>query len=552
MPTSNDPAPSDDSGQDGIDHAAQRGRRDADPDHDLSFEISLRRRAEEKVEKAEERFQLMIAAAEDYGFFMMDGDGHVISWNPGARKMFGWNEDEILNKHFRVLFTEEDQQAGVPEQELSTAVEKGAADDDRWHAKKDGTRFWSHGVTTALEDRENRGFVKIVRDLTVQKQQADELEEKNHQLAAANDQKDQFLAVLSHELRNPLAPIRTATELICGEAEQNSNIREACSILRRQVEVMVRLVDDLLDASRITSGKIRLKKAAMDLRQIAEQAVDTCRSLIDEGHQQLSVALADQAVRLSADPVRIEQVIINLLTNAAKYTPDGGRIWLSVEQEQETAVVRVRDTGEGISPEALPNLFTMFSQVARAEDHSHGGMGIGLGLVRSLVEMHGGTVEVRSEGLGKGSEFVVRLPISNEDPQPLEQASPDSPSTAELRVLIVDDNADSARLMAMMLGAMNYQSQAQFSGSEGLKAAEAFRPHVILLDIGMPEMDGYEFARRIREHPELGDVQLIAVTGYGQDVDRKRSEEVGINHHLVKPVERSTLVTLLKDIGQGR
>ena len=552
MPPSNDPTPSDDlPPQEEPGRRAQRSRDDASADEALSVEISLRRRAEEKAEEVERRFQLMITGAEDYAFFMMDGEGCIISWNRGARKLFGWSEKEVLGEHFRVLFPTDAQKAGDPEKELNTAMENGAADDDRWHARKDGSQFWTHGVTTALRDRHVGGFAKIVRDLTVEKRQADQLAEKSRQLAAANDQKDQFLAVLSHELRNPLAPIRTATELICGEAGQHPEIEEACAILQRQVEVMVRLVDDLLDVSRITSGKIRLKKEGVDLREIVDQAVKAARSLIDRRRQQLSLSVPDSPVRLHADPVRIEQVMTNLLTNAAKYTSDGGEIRVALEQQEEMAVVRVRDTGEGISSDVLPNLFTMFAQVDHSKDHSQGGMGIGLALVRSLVEMHGGTIQAHSEGAGQGSEFTVRLPISSEESRPLATPPlPEEASNAVLRVLVVDDNVDSARLMTMMLGAMNYQTRAEFSGSEGLDAARQFRPHVILLDIGMPGMDGYELARRVRSDPELRDVHLVAITGYGQEVDRERSREVGIDHHLVKPVQRSTLTTLLEDIAQ--
>ena len=643
----------------------------------LSVEISLRREAEEKLATMDERFQLMVATAENYGFFLIDLSGRIISWNPGARKIFGWSDEEILNQSFAQLFTEEDRKQGVPDQELQHASEHGAADDDRWHLRKDGSEFWGHGITTALKNDTVQGFAKIVRDLTerkqaeerirqseeqyrslveqvgdyaifrtdtkgrattwnqgvkrvlgfeedefigqdvtprifipedqekhvpqreleeaaktgvanntrwmmkkdgthfyaagmttalkddqgqltgftkvlqdqtAQKQQADELAEKSQQLADANEQKDQFLAILSHELRNPLAPIRMATELICDEDTQNPVVEEACGILRRQVQVMVRLVNDLLEASRITSGKVRLQKENIDLRAVAKSAVESTRSLIQEYNQHLSTSVPDEAVRLQADPVRIEQVIVNLLTNAAKYTPEGGRIWLTIELENDMAVLRVRDNGEGMDRETMKNLFRLFSQADRSRDSSEGGMGIGLALVRSLVEMHGGTVEAQSEGIGKGSEFVVRLPLSaqpHESQAPTESA-PTAPRT--LRILVLDDNADAAKLLALLLKAKGFEVRAEHHGAAALETAEDFQPHVILLDIGMPGMNGYEFARRVRGRPGLEDVQLVAITGYGQEMDRQESKEAGINHHLVKPVERNTLTTLLETI----
>lgn len=545
-------------GDTGEDTDPQSGKGGAETQKELeealSLEVTMRRQAEEKLTRTEERLQLMIAGAEDYAFFLVDTEGRIITWNVGARKLFGYPNDEAINRPFEMIFTPEDREADIPDRELKQALERGAADDDRWHIRKDGTRFWAHGVTTTLKNDGVRGFAKLIRDLTSQKEAEEKLRESEsryrrqaEELAETNRQKDRFLAVLSHELRNPLAPIRMAAELICEQTE-DPTVREACEILRRQVELMVRLVDDLLEASRITSGKVRLQKEILDIREIAQRAVDSTRTAIEAKDQHLSVSFPEHAIRLKADPVRVEQMIVNLLTNAMKYTPEGGKIWLRVEQEQDMAVVRVRDNGEGIPAETLPTLFTLFAQADRSLGSSEGGMGIGLALVRSLAELHGGTVEAHSEGSEKGSEFLFRLPLSSEQAREPEDASKVPSHRSALRVLIVDDNTDAATLTAMLLRAKGYDVRTESSGRSGLEAAEIFRPHVIILDLWMPEMNGYELADRIRSTQALQGTRLIAVTGHAQNIHRERSRQAGIDHHLIKPVDPDALQKLLDEV----
>lgn len=511
---------------------------------------------------AEQRFQLMLDAAEDYGFFMMDRQGRIVSWNRGAGNLFGWTDEEIIGRTFHRLFTAEDQRQGIPDQELEKAAENGASDDDRWHLRKDGTRFWGHGVTTAMKAEEWQGYAKIVRDLTERKQaeeklkqsearyrhKASELSLKTQQLAAVNEQKDHFLAILSHELRNPLASIRVATELISEGDLHYPVVQDVCDKLKRQVHVMSSLLDDLLEASRITSGKVRLNREILDLREVARRAVEVTRMSDRTGCERLESALPDKPVWIDADPVRIEQVITNLLTNACKYTPPDGEVVLSLSRKGDKAILRVRDTGEGIAPEMLKNLFTLFSQADRSLDHSRGGMGIGLAVVRSLVEMHGGTVKAASDGPGRGSEFTVRLPGVEAPDSSRKTAGAVSRPGACLRILVVDDNVDAAKLLGMMLQAKEYAVRTEFSGSSGLETAVTFKPHVILLDIGMAGIDGYEFARRVRQFPGLSNVRLVAVTGFGQELDRRQSREAGIDVHLVKPVEPGILLGVLEDI----
>lgn len=516
----------------------------------LAVEVSLRRDAEARLRESEKFHRSLIEQVRDYAIFRTDPQGRATTWNKGVERVLGFKEDEFIGKDItHHIFTPEDIQNGVPQRELEEARRTGVGNNDRWMQRKDGTRFYAEGVTTALRDEADNltGFTKVMRDHTRQKQQADELKEKTRQLALANEQKDHFLAVLSHELRNPLAAIRSATDLLCVEADDKAPlVRETCEILVRQVEVMVRLVNDLLDASRITSGKVRLRKEAIDLRDVASRAVTTVRPLVGSRRQDLAVSLPSEAVSVEADAVRIEQVIVNLLTNAAKYTPEEGNIWLTLEREDDQAVIRVRDNGEGIAAEVMPTLFTLFSQADRSADQSQGGMGIGLALVRSLTTAHGGTLEVTSEGLGKGSEFTARLPLSGKTIKGTAPAAPEAPASGSRRLLIVDDNADAARLLSILLGAQGYDVRTELSGPAGLETAASFRPHAVILDIGMPGMDGYELARRLRELPDFRQVRLIAVSGYGRDADREKSKAAGIDRHLVKPVERHDLLVALE------
>jgi signal transduction histidine kinase/CheY-like chemotaxis protein len=366
-------------------------------------------------------------------------------------------------------------------------------------------------------------------------------------LREADRRKDEFLALLSHELRNPLAPLLTALELIRDEQNSPRVRSEALDVTRRQVIHLSRLVDDLLDLSRITTGKIHLRRTYVDANSLVERAVERLQPRIDQKRQQLRVTFTSQPVWLNVDPARLEQVLGNLLDNASKYTPEGGRIWVTVTPEPEHVAFRVRDDGSGIDPELRPYIFDLFTQADKSLDRSAGGLGIGLALARQIVDLSGGTIEVDSEGCGRGSEFTVRLPLAQSPPQAV-QAPPPSPSraaNASLRVLVVDDGQDSAQMLAMLLHTWRHQVDVAHDGPTALERALSFEPDVILLDIGLPLMDGYEVARRIRADPRLEGVCLIAVTGYGQASDRQRSRAAGFDLHLVKPIDTSELAALL-------
>ena len=407
----------------------------------------------------------------------------------------------------------------------------------------DGTLLPVYLALSPLPLTEAVTLCLVATDLTEQK--------KHQDLQEANRRKDEFLAMLAHELRNPLAPIRNAVAILHHLGPGDEKLTYAREIIGRQVQHLARLVDDLLDVSRITLGKAQLHTERVELAAVVTRAVETSQPVIDARRHRLTLSLPPKGVQVQADPTRMAQVISNLLTNAAKYTDEGGEIFLTTEQESGQVVVRVRDTGMGIPADLLPRIFDLFTQGDRSLARSEGGLGIGLTLVRRLVEMHGGTVEASSAGLGQGSEFVVRLPaaVAEERPADEETAGEERHAGSDCRcVLVVEDNKDGAESLAMLLGLMGHQVRIAYTGSEALAAAKACRPQVALLDIGLPGMSGYEVAQRLRDQPGSEATVLIAMTGYGQEEDRQRSREAGFHHHLVKPVDPATLEQLLAGI----
>jgi PAS domain S-box-containing protein len=369
-------------------------------------------------------------------------------------------------------------------------------------------------------------------------------------LKEADRRKDEFLATLAHELRNPLSPVRHSLEIMKHGPADPEVVEQALRTMDRQVAQMERLIDDLLDIARITNNRLELRKQTIPLASVVQDAVDAVRPLAQSLRHEIEVSLPPHPIEISGDPARLAQVFGNLLNNACKYTPAGGRIVLDARRRGRDAVVSIKDNGIGIPRDKMTHIFEIFSQLDKSLERAQGGLGIGLSLSKQLVEMHGGTIEAHSEGLGKGSEFVVRLPIES----PAEPA--DSPSPAEKRaassalrrVLVVDDNRDGAESLAKLLSLSGHETRIAFDGVEAIAAAEEFRPHVILLDIGMPRMNGFEACRRIREQPWGSDVAMIALTGWGQEEDRRKSRDSGFDGHLVKPVNHAALMTLVTSL----
>jgi signal transduction histidine kinase len=376
------------------------------------------------------------------------------------------------------------------------------------------------------------------------------------QLAVADRRKDEFIATLAHELRNPLAPITNAIALLSRDESTSPLQKEACALIERQTARLTRLVDDLLDVSRITSGRVLLKRSHVTLEAIIERAVETARPLIEREHHRLTVHLASDPIWVYADASRLEQVVVNLLSNAAKYTSPGGSIRIESDLEGEIAVLSVADNGIGIDEALLPQVFDLFTQSERTLDRARGGLGVGLSVVDGLVKMHGGKVEVTSE-VGRGSRFVIRVPAvpapaiaaPGVAPPVRREVRPD-PRPRHQRVLIVDDNADAADSMRMLLDAEGRQIEVSHDGQSALERAQELRPDVIFLDIGLPDMDGYEVVRRMRQVPALADTLIVAISGYGQPDDLKRSLEAGFDRHLVKPVDPDAIEHLLDQTGK--
>ncbi|HZQ71665.1 MAG TPA: PAS domain S-box protein [Burkholderiales bacterium] len=459
-------------------------------------------------------------------------DGIIQSWNKGAERIFGWTADEAVGHPITLIIPPELQDE---EREFIARLRRGLRIEhyDTVRVAKDGRRLDISLTISPVRNADGRiiGASKVARDITERKRAEAALRDSDRR-------KGEFLAVLAHELRNPLAPIQNCLDLMTITETDPEGARRARDIMTRQVKQIVRLVDDLLEISRIDQGKIELRREPLDLSAVMLSAVETSRPAIEAGKHTLNVTLATEPLPVNGDPVRLSQVVANLLNNAAKFTDPGGTIALRVRREAEHAEIEVQDSGIGIDAETLPRLFEMFSQGAQVGRRSSSGLGIGLALARSLVTLHGGRIDARSDGPGKGAVFTVRLPLASalaaEKPQ--QQAAPPSRAAAHKRVLVVDDNADAAEALAMMLKSMGHEAYTATDGRIGLAMARAARPDVVLLDIGMPGLDGFEAVRRLRADPEGRAIRVVAVTGFGRTEDVRRSAEAGFDEHLVKPV----------------
>jgi PAS domain S-box-containing protein len=508
----------------------------------ITRDLTERRRHEESLRESEERFRLLLEGVTDYSIILLNPAGQVASWNVGARRIQGYTSEEILGRHISAFYLPEDLSQGKPQRLLDEARIHGRATDDGWRVRGDGTRFWANVVITGLYSADGalRGYAKVTQDLT-QRRRIEVLEETTRRV-------NEFLAMLAHELRNPLAPIRNAVSLMHSRHIEDPTVQWSRDVIERQTAHLGRLVDDLLDVSRITSGRLTLQRERLDLAVVFERAVEASRPLVEENHHTLEVRVPEKQIWVEGDLIRLSQVVLNLLNNAAKYTPERGRIWLSADLEQGLAVIRVRDSGVGIPHELRTKIFELFMQGARTLDRADGGLGIGLTLVERLVALHGGSVEANSEGPSKGSEFTVRLPAVAAPRPHADDGAAGAAAAARVsrRVLVVDDNRDSTESMEMLLSAWGHNARSARDGPEALGLAAEFQPEVVLLDIGLPGMDGYEVASRLHAMPGLRNTVLIAMTGYGQEEDRMRSREAGFARHLVKPADPGSLRSLLE------
>ncbi len=509
-------------------------------------EITERKLQEKKLRESEARFRTMAEAMPEL-VFTTDAEGandyvnqRWTDWlgvDRGQARTYGWSN-----------FVHPAEASNLRENWTKSVRAGEAFEVEHRFRRPDGSYFWV--LVRALPVKDEAGkilkWVGTATDITDAKVAQDVLRD-------ADRRKDEFLAILAHELRNPLAPISNAIQLLNLYGATDSRLRNAHNIIGRQVDHLIRLVDDLLDVSRVTQGKVSLRTEPLELSALIAGAVETTRPLIEERGHHLAVSLPDDEIRLIADPVRLRQVIANLLNNAAKYSRDQGRIFVTSERSGNELKIRVRDHGAGIARELLPHIFELFTQGEQSSLRSNGGLGIGLAVAKSIVQLHGGQIAAFSDGIGKGSEFVVTLPLPGAELQEVEvtqaKTGTDAPEQG-LRILVVDDNPDAAESIAMLLELDGHQVEVAYGALEALEKARRLQPEAMLLDLGLPQIDGYELARRLRADPVTREAVLIALSGYGQPEHLVRSREAGFDHHLVKPAEPRTLSDLLNSLRQ--
>ncbi|MDB5947678.1 MAG: sensory box protein [Ramlibacter sp.] len=539
-----------------------RGRRQSDA-QDLpprimgtAADITERHQFQERLRVSEERYRTLFNAI-DQGFALIDvvfdGNGKAVDYvflevNPAFGKHTGL-PDPVGQRISEVM-------PGVEDHWLQTYGKVALTGEPvRFVNEAGAIGRWYESYAARLGGDDSRTVALLFSDITDRKRADDDLRRLAGELAESDRRKTEFLATLAHELRNPLAPLSSGLQVMKLAASDPKAMERTRSMMERQVSHMVHLVDDLLDIARITTGKVDLKKERVELQTIIASAVETSMPLIEAGRHELVVQMPDEVLLLEVDLTRVAQVVSNLLNNAAKYTPARGRIGLSVHREGAEVVIAVSDTGIGIPAASMPTVFEMFTQVGRNMERAQGGLGIGLSLVRRLVELHGGSVSAKSEGVGRGSTFTARLPLmvdgaAQADPAAPAQALDDADAGSSLRVLVVDDNVDAADTLAALLEMGGHATRVANDGYQAIEMAQAFRPQVVFLDIGLPGMNGYEVARRLRDTPGMERGILVALTGWGTREDRDRSTEAGFDHHLTKPADMTAVETLLSGISR--
>ena len=506
----------------------------------------------QRIEAEREKFVTLIENSTDF-IGMCDLDGVPFFVNRAGLKMIGLDDIEQARRMPVASFFFPEDQDHMMHEFFPSVLQTGHGEIEvRFRHFKTGAARWMAYKVLTLPGADGRptAFATVSQDVTERRRLEDDLRRVAAELSDADRRKNEFLAMLAHELRNPLAPISNAVRALSLGRRDETAVDSASEMLERQVGQIIRLVDDLLDVGRISRGKIALRPERIELTRIIDQAVEASRAQYRSMDQELTVHLPSEPVYLHADPTRLAQIVGNLLNNAHKFTDVGGRISVAVERQGAEVVIRVTDTGVGIAAEHLAGIFDMFTQVESSLDRSRTGLGIGLTLVKTLVEMHGGTVKAHSEGPGRGSEFVVRLPVLLGAPESPPVAAPhlEAASLIRRRVLIVDDNRDAAEWLATLLSLSGHETHVALDGEQAVKAAERLLPDAILLDIGLPRVDGYEVCRRIRQQPWGRDLMIVALTGWGQEEDRQKSREAGFNTHLVKPVHDDVILSLLASL----
>ena len=532
----------------------------------VTRDITERKKAEEELRQSTEIFQLLVSNVRDYAIFMLDPEGNIATWNAGAQRIKQYKPEEIIGRHFSTFYGEEDVRNGKPERELEIAREKGSVEDYGWRIRKDGTRFWANVVITAVYDShgELRGFAKVTRDITERKEAEETqkalLEQREARLQAederrraeasyrvaqeANRAKDEFLMTLSHELRTPMTAILGWSRMLPSMQTSDPLFREAVLSIATSAQLQARLIDDILDVSRIVSGKLRLAPETLDVARLVMNAVDAVAATADAKQITIKTSLSPSLGTVVADATRIQQVIWNLLSNAVKFTPRKGTVELSALRTASHVQIAVRDNGEGIDPRFLPHIFEPFRQAESPETRVHGGLGLGLSIVRYIAEAHGGTVAAESEGRGKGASFTVTLPVlavgSNSDAihNTMGDTFMHRDRLRGVEIVLVDDEPESRKMVGAVLRAAGANVLQTDSASAALEAVDRRQPSLVITDIAMPEMDGYTLTRTLRARAYGSSLKIIALSAFPASHDQKS----GFDAYLSKPIDPFRLV----------
>ena len=525
------------------------------------IDITQRKEAEASGRRTETWSKLVVENVRDYAIVRIDSGGVIEAWNPGAEAIFGYAEDEAIGRNVAILFTPEDRTAGVPEKEMEQARTDGRADDERWHMRRDGSRFHASGVMARLDERGESGYVKVLRDLTERKRseaQQDQLlaTERLNRTGAeqASRLKDEFLAMLSHELRNPLALMLMQAEILlrAPEAKQSERVRQSAKIIHEMVRAQAQLVEDMLDVSRAKTGKLSIDRQLLPLTFLLADSIGALRRDAEQKNVALDVQIGDEALIVVADPIRVRQIAWNLLTNALKFTPAGGSIRVRLAREGDYARLDVEDTGQGIAPDQLPHIFEWFRRVESGTAPHIGGMGIGLALVRQLVDLHDGRLDVHSAGAGKGACFTVWLPLhiaSTPSGKRLSESTGETARLAGMRILIVDDSAANGEALRDLLELDGARVVVETSAHAAIQRSQNERFDLVISDIAMPEFDGYATLKGIRSSKANAGTPAIAYSGYGAEADIERARAAGFDSHLTKPVDVRTLIATIGKLG---
>jgi PAS domain S-box-containing protein len=523
--------------------------------------------------------RLLVESVKDYAIFVLDPGGHILTWNSGAQRIKQYTFEEIRGKHFSTFYPEEDKRARKPERELEIAIREGRVEDEGWRIRKDGTRFWANVVITALFDETGtlRGFAKVTRDMTTRKEAEETrralLEQREARVAAeeqkrhaeasyraaqeANRAKDEFLMTLSHELRTPMTAILGWSRMLPSMNRNDPAFTEAIAAIARSAKLQAELIDDVLDVSRIVSGKLRLNVDTIDVVPVLHAALDAVRPSTDAKQITLATAFSPQIGTTTADATRLQQIIWNLLSNAVKFTPKGGRIELGARRTASQLEISVTDNGEGIDPEFLPHVFEAFRQAETPSTRVHGGLGLGLSIVRYMAEAHGGTVTAESEGRGRGARFCVSLPIravrpvdgttsKRREEGSFAEVSPSMADLKGLRILVVDDDGEGRELVAMALRQAGAIVTAVPSAADALAHVDRNSPDIILTDIAMPNTDGYALQRQLREKEGLANTRIVALTAF--PASAVAADEKEFDTYLRKPIDPFELTVKLREL----